>query len=77
MPEAIQQLRETTHGYPGFDEAKTPKQWDKILKEIKEGFEAKLKLGNHEFTNKTLPKLRKQADLGMELFVKWYDHLWD
>jgi len=59
------------------------KQWKEILEKIALGFEAIEKI-DEDFLLKDIPskrkkyeKLEKQYDEGMELFVKWFNDLWD
>lgn len=64
------QLKETSHGHP--DEM-TDEQWVKILQTISEGFQV--------YTDSIYDGLDetkiKKFDKAMELFTKYFSHLWD
>lgn len=75
MPSALRVLKEG-HSYPGTEEASSMKKWARILEKMAQGFEASEAIG--EFPDvKELPKLLKKQEEGLQLFVKWYGHLWD
>lgn len=73
MPNALEQLKKTKNSYPGN---LTVKKWNKILDQMIEGFEASIKKDDtvdiKEY--KQLDKIQKK---GLQLFVDYYDDLWD
>lgn len=66
------------NGYPAI---LTNKKWNNILKQIKEGFEADIKIGNMNFDKKNWKKewnkLEKKREKGLILFAKYYADIWD
>lgn len=81
LPQAIDELRWSKHGYPvGL---KCQCYWDKILITISEGFKANKKVMDLDFDIRTekgrqeLKKARKTAKKGLLMFVKYYNSLWD
>lgn len=77
LPKAIREFKKHNYGYPGYGEAKTPKQWNKILSEIANGFEAWNKIDKLPLKSKRYRKYLAQFNKGMKLFHKWYGGLWD
>lgn len=82
LPDMLQRLRDTTHGYP-ID--MTEGEWDRILQEMILGFKAHQSLAQLDFfddvsnriDNAKLDCLEKQKEHGMKLFVKHFNDLWD
>ena len=54
----------------------TPEEWLNILEEMAVGFESGNKIDDCFDPNEE-KELRAKFDRGMELFVKYYNHLWD
>jgi hypothetical protein len=76
----LKHLRKHYHGGPKgmYPEIQTWEDWERILDQMIEGFEANIKLDNMEFeTKEDAIKLREKLDKGIALFAKYYWHLWD
>ena len=92
IPHMLDDLIENGISYPGRDEADTPEKWAEILKYMKYCFEEacedtcsrqnpydiftqkKLYLEEDKKLSEYRDKMKKE---GLELFVKWFDDLWD
>ena len=66
-------FRKDLHGSPAD---LTPKQWDKILRQMQEAFELDAK-EFEDLDNVSYKKRRKKIDRGLLLFALYYKHLWD
>lgn len=66
-------------GEPYGKEADTLKHWHKTINTIIEGFEAQEKITEEwiPLTSKEGKILLEKVNKGMQLFVKYYVHLWD
>lgn len=87
----LKMLRKNLHGYPACPEINSIEEWEIILDKIILGFELSLDLGSmHDkyFQYDKSGKLTKEAielaeednkkvNEGLQLFAKWYQHLWD
>jgi len=51
--------------------------WKKILEQMASGFEAGNKKDKFCYGSPEREELDKEFDRGMELFVRYYNHLWD
>lgn len=77
LPEAIDYLRETEHGYPGHGEASTPEAWAKILDDMAYGLSCGRAIINHDYdTHAEYESLKADFDKGMALFAEWFFDLW-
>lgn len=90
MVNALKEFNEIRCGYPGCF---TDKKWSKKLKEMREGFEfyknvddieteAFEKFGDKRKAGKLLwlehvEKQRKIAEKKLNIFIKYFEHLWD
>ena len=90
MVDALKQFEEMHHGHPGY---LTDDEWTKKLNEMREGFEfyknvedieseAFNKFGNKRKAGKLLwleyvEKQRKIAEKKLNVFIKYFEHLWD
>lgn len=84
MPEALKYFKENCHGYPANI---SREEWDNILKEMILGFKAdreKDNLMDSYIFHKDVERYKKLIDeqeeirtKGMNLFVKYYNDLWD
>lgn len=70
IPQMLKQLKQNQLGFPTD---LTSEEWDGILDEIIEGFERGSKVHNYEATEEDM----KVINRGLELFAKYYFHLWD
>lgn len=70
----VAQLRANLHGYA--PEVGSIEEWDEILAKIETGFRVYLD-EDEKWLYGDDPELRAQVDEARELFVKWFDHLWD
>jgi len=93
LPKALRHLSENNVGCPSDLYDKTVKgnecwKWTEILEKMAQGFEAKISLSNLEFWSLCMDdkniihkdqqkKLEEKAKKGMELFVRYFDNLWD
>ena len=81
LPHALRKYK-TGIGYPGWGEATTYKKWGEIVEKMAKGFEAHLKVNDIAFINSTdyqkeIKKFQKTEQEGLQLFVKYFGHLWD
>lgn len=78
MPEALREMKRMAHGHPGS--LKSVREWKQILEKIALGFEGQRHLQemDYDIDNKVkTTKYQKDYEEGMELFTKWFRHLWD
>lgn len=79
LPDAVRRIADG-HSYPGVDGAATPEEWQDVLERIARGFEAWTEINDvdTDWQDKELmAKLETEYDEGIELFAKWFGHLWD
>ena len=75
IPDMVDALRERSFGHPS---ELIEDDWNQILRQISSGFRSHKKLLNVDFeTPAEVMSLETDFERGMELFVKWYDALWD
>lgn len=90
LPKALRKLKEISGGCPQelWDSTKKDNEcwkWNAILEEITQGFEAYRSICDLEFmrdnydekAKKKERELHKKFEKGLELFKKYYFHLWD
>jgi len=85
MPEILRKMAEDKIGYPGDADdpnVDTPEHWKQTLEKIAKGFEAVRQQDEIEFKDikqykQEWDKLEKTRIEGMQLFTKYYNHLWD
>lgn len=89
LPQALRHLKINNIGCPFnlYDKKNKDNEchkWNDILEEMAQGFEARTSLSNLEFMDDKnvihedqQKKLEEKAKRGMELFVKYFDNLWD
>lgn len=76
LSSAIQKIYDD--GVIGFPHGLTEKRWNVILLKIVKGFEADLKIDEDcKAINKTIKRWEKERKEGLELFIKYYNNLWD
>lgn len=86
----LKQLRDTTHSYPGRDEAATPEQWEEILNKMILAFELAGQdamdlynggedepLNFEKYKDYVENYYNPHVQEGLQLFAKWYMDLWD
>jgi hypothetical protein len=64
----------------GYPASLTEKEWNSILKQIKEGFEADIKLDKMDFGKdwkRKWDRLEKKRKKGLMFFAKYYADIWD
>jgi hypothetical protein len=71
---SVRHLKEHLHGYPS---GLTEDEWDEILEKIIIGFEANIKLDDVEYNSAEHKEKLKAFNIGMKLFVKYFNNLWD
>jgi len=77
IPIHIRKMIKYTDGYPVMPGINNMKQWKDILKKIAKGFEAMKKIEDDVlYKGKRYEKLKKDWDIGIKLFVKYYRCLW-
>jgi hypothetical protein len=87
ISKGVEHLRLIKHGWPG--DPMTEEEWDRILKDIVEGFELYMtqenlffedcrseSLSNEDINNRAKERIDK-INAAMEYFNKYYCHLWD
>lgn len=88
MVTLLKDLRKTKVGHPCRVGCETEEEWDKIIDEMIDGFEAAIAISDYsyvplgeEINGKKLreeyDKLEKKFDRGMSLFHEYYFDLWD
>lgn len=71
--EAIKEFKEVTISYPPD---LTPEEWDKILQDIVDGFNA-MKEQYYEWGDeKEFKEAQKKYEKAMKLFCEWHRNLW-
>jgi len=79
MVEIIDWYIKNKSGYPAS--LLTEKEWNNIMKQIKEGFESDIKLDKMEYCGKywkrKWDRLDKKREKGLMLFAKYYADIWD
>ena len=74
-------LREFGKGgmsYPGVRGASTPEQWQKILLEIANAFQAVNDFEeSNDWSKEEMEKVYADEDKALKLLAKWFGHLWD
>ena len=74
MVPALDHFIANQHGHP-YEVA--PDEWMRILTQIRDGFASHIRLLDLDYTNEEEGPLQEQVKSGLELFGKWYHHLWD
>jgi len=78
LAKGLKQLAKNTHGWPDIDEAKTYKDWQKILRTMAEGFQAVIDYDEKVYFNKKkMDNAYEKQTESLKLLAKWFDHLWD
>jgi len=70
----LKYLKKYKRGYPA---GLTAKKWDKILDGIIRGFKANQKWANLDWKKDGWKLLKKDSEMGLRLFAKHYNSLWD
>lgn len=71
------------HGYPGGDEqTKTLKRWHRVVEQMASAFEESIKTDEMEYVDmkqwkRDWAKSERKRIKGMNLFVKYFNSLWD
>ncbi len=77
----VRELRIRGHGIPGSfvdeDGNCLIDEWNAVLQKIEDGFEARLKVYDCEYSDDDFDKLDELFKDGMHLFVQHFDELWD
>jgi hypothetical protein len=55
----------------------TDKKWKKILKDISDGFDSKIKMNDVYFLSKEYKAHQKRFYKALQLFVKYYEGIWN
>lgn len=77
LPKALRELAKVNNGYP--QELESLEEWNDILEEMVQGFEAHKKISELEFdidNPKEYKELENKFKKGMKLFVRYYGSLW-
>jgi len=75
IPKMVRRIIKDKTGYPTDI---TEESWDKILEKIARGFEANRKLMDLEWESvEDEQRLRDKWVEGSELFIKYFNYLWD
>jgi hypothetical protein len=74
LPTALRQLADVAHGYPSED-GMTFEKWQEMIRKMADGFEAMsfdVGISQEEYEER-----KKKFREGMELFIEYYENLWD
>lgn len=77
LPQALDELRAWENGYPGYGEADTPEKWKAILKEMADGFRAAYDAEENFVDSDRVNKAAEKEKRSLDLFARWFRHLWD
>ena|SRR5581483_515882 len=82
LPKALREFKtggRASHGWPG--EPMTVEEWDEILEKMARAFEIDILLCDlieaPRWDTPEYKQLEKEREEGLQLFIKWYNHLWD
>ena len=81
LAKGLRRLSATTNSYPAVDEAKTYRDWTRILARMANGFQDVIdyeECGWEKDKNYSKMKLvYKKEEESLRLLAKWFGHLWD
>lgn len=80
-------FKKLNNGYPGIEDMDTPEKWDEALDKMINAFEIitsedtfyecwSAKAITGEEIKSILKQQKKEVDEGLQLFAKWFHHLW-